>query len=402
MESLKNAKDFWNNSYLFIMLGPQCNMCCRHCSQVPYKPYTMFIKDEISDDVMQLIGSYIEYYQNRKGDFKKAKILFWGGEALLHWDLIKKIVPYFTDKYNMYDNDSVTFVVSSNGLLVTDEMVDFFNQYSVQFNLSFDSPYPFAVRGVVSEELVQKIKKIKKLCVLGSLNALNCDLFASLGCLFAKFGDSVSSIFFNFQLLYTFDLPKDICEFDFERVHKGLRMCRIAIQLGNQYYASSVLPLLKPIQHPETKKFTLDTGLRYCVPGQRYLTVTLDGKVVRCHNDASIQIGTVNDSLDDIFKNGLEICNKLQGDKQTLLCKECVHKDICPGGCMLGVRNEDGTYKACDKYVKPIYSILKDEMLKLNDGLSETDKKWFFDNLSEYEKMFSDFRNGKYENIKTK
>ena len=399
MKSLKDAVDFWDNPYLFIMLGPQCNMCCRHCSQIPYKPHTEFIRDSISDDVMTLIGNYIEYYQNRIGDFKKAKILFWGGEALLHWDLIKKVVSYFSDKYDMQKNDNVTFVVSSNGLLITEEMIAFFNTYHVQFNLSFDAPYPFAVRGTVSEEIVQKIKRIKKLCVLGSLNALNCDVFASLGCLLAKFGDSASNIFFNFQLLYTFEMSKDICEFDFEKVRKGLRMSRIAIQLGNTFYASSIFPLLKPIQQPEKKQFTLDTGLRYCVPGQRYLTVTLDGKVVRCHNDASIQIGMVNDSLEDIFKKGLAVCEKLQGEKQTLLCKQCEHRDICPGGCMLGVRNKDGTYKACDKYVKPIYSILKEEMLKLNYPLSGEERKWFFDNLPEYEKLFSDYRDGRYEKI---
>lgn len=398
MVALKDSKDFRDNSYLFLMVGPQCNMWCRHCSQMPYKPCKGFLSDEVSDDVMTLIGNYIEYYQNRKGDFKKALISFWGGESLLHWPLIRKVVPYFTEKYHMLDNLNVTFCLPSNGLLVTDEVVDFCNRYRVQLNLSFDAPYPFAVRGYVPEGTVERIKKIKNLCVLGSLNALNCDLYAALRCMREKFEESAYQIFFNFQLLYTFDMPEDISGFDFGKVRDGVRMCRIAIQKGDGWYGQAIMPLVESVFRPELREFQRKYHLRHCVPGKRYLAVTLDGKVVRCHNDASLQCGTVDDSLDGIFKRSIDICYGLQGKAQTEKCASCEHIDVCPGGCMMGVKDGNGYYKACDMYIKKIYSVLKEEVLALNGPLSETDEKWFNDRLPFYDALVKDYAEGKYRN----
>ena len=394
MTALKIAKDFRNNPYLFLMLGPACNMVCRHCSQNPYKG--TFIKDNVSDEVKELIGSYIEYYQAQPERKRPAMILFWGGEALIHWFTIKEIIDEFTDKYDMRHNNQVVFCIASNGLLLTDEMVEYFNENNVQFNFSFDAPYPYAVRGKVPEETIERIKKLKHLVVLSSLNAINCDAFAVLSCMRRKFGGYAIRMFFNFQLLYTSDFSKDIVDFDFDKVRKGLRMCRIAFQMGDRYFGQLFYTLLKIKRHPEEKAFTFNTGLRYCVPGHRYLTVMLDGKVVRCHNDARIQIGTVNDSLDEISQKGLEICSKLQGDKQIAKCKECEHFDICPGGCMMGIRNPDGTYKACDLYIKQIYQILKEEAMWLSTPLSEEDKKWYNENLPVYIKQSIDYSNGIY------
>ena len=402
MVALKDTKDFGNNPYLYLMLGPACNMCCRHCSQIPYKPHVRFIDDNISEDMLSLLDNYIQYYQNKTGVFKKAFISFWGGEALLHWNLIKKIVPYFTEKYNMIKNDNVTFLVASNGLLLTDEMVDFFNQYRVQFDFSYDAPYPFAVRGYVSEEIIDRVKKIKRLCVLSSMNALNCDLYAGLRCLKEKFGQNVYKIFFNFQLLYTFVMANDISSFDFEKVRKGIKMCRIAIQMGHMEYGRALFPLVKNIMEPDVESNMVRYNMRHCVPATRYLCVTLDGKVVRCHNDDSDVVGTIYDSLSTIFKNGLEMCFEKQGYNQTEKCRVCEHRDICPGGCFASVRDENNCYQSCDMYVKPIFSILKEEVLRLSEPLTEADKDWYESNLPEYNELVSNYVKGKYDFIKTK
>ena len=401
MTAIKDCKNFKDNSYLFLMLGPQCNMFCRHCSQMPYKVCKDFIKgDVMSEDVRQLIGSYITYYQNRQGKFKPALICFWGGEALLHWDFIKETVKYFTYKYNMLNNVNVSFCIPSNGLLVSEEMVEFCNEYRVQFNLSFDAPYPFAVRGFIPEETIARIKKMKHLCVLGSLNALNCDLYAALRCMYEKFNTVAYQMFFNFQLLYTFEMPKDIAQFDFEKIKKGIKMCRIAIQCGNPWYGEAIFPLIESMKNPTLRNFQHTYHLRHCVAGFKYLAVTLDGRMVRCHNDASIQIGTVNESLEDIFKHALEISYKIQGKNQTEKCSKCEHNDICPGGCMMGVKDKDDCYKACDMYIRPIFKILKEEIVKLGYDLTEDDKEWYNKNRLEYEQLAKDYASGKYYNNK--
>ena len=399
MVALKNETDFKNNPYLFLMLGPVCNMACRHCSQNPYKRKE-FLNDTISDDVRTLIDSYIAYYKKKENFPWTAKVLFWGGEALLHWNLIRELVPYYSKKHKMLENNNVRFVVASNGILLTDEMVDFFNKYNVQFNLSFDAPYPFAVRGKVSEEMVQKACKIDRLVILDSLNAWNCDLYAALRCMREKFVKYAYKLHHNFQLFYTSDIPQDILNFDFDKVRKGIKMCRIAIQLGDKYYGQCIMPTVSMLKYKQNKTLMEETFLRHCVPGRKYLTVTLDGRMVRCHNDDSVVVGTVNDSLDTIYQNSLKICQEIQGKNQTEKCRICEHNDICPGGCLLSLRDENNCYRSCDLYVKPIFSILKEEILQLANPLTEEDKKWFYQNKPTYDTLVKNYVNGIYENTK--
>ena len=394
MVALKDETDFRDNPYLFLMLGPACNMCCRHCSQEPYKGKS--ISDTVSDDVMRLLDSYIRDYQSRKSVPRYAKILFWGGEALLHWDLIEKVVPYFSEKYGMMHDGNVKFCIASNGILLTDGMVDFCNRYDVQFNLSFDAPYPFAVRGYVPEEQVRRAMGIGRLVVLNSMNAINCDMYAGLSCMRKKFFGKARKFSYNFQLFYNAELPSDILSFDFAKVRRGLRMCRIAVQMGDRFFVPFVFSLLKDIRYPEKRLFMPGYNLRHCVPGRKYLTVTLDGKVVRCHNDASDVVGTVDDSFDDIHRKGIAVCRALQGKAQTEKCASCEHIDVCPGGCMLGLRDADGCYRSCDLYTKPIYSILKEEMSALDMPLSDADRKWFIGNWDAYNGMAEDYAKGIY------
>lgn len=399
---LKDATDFWDNPCLYIMLGPACNMICRHCSQMPYKKFHQF-DDEVSEDVKDLIGNYIQYYQKyyqkkRNQMSKAAMISFWGGEALLHWKVMKSIIEEFTIKYDMKNNPAVIFCIASNGLGITDEMVEFINKYNVQFNFSFDAPYPYAARGFVPETTIDRLLKIKKVCVLGSFNALNCDLYAALNCMRAKFEGKAYRFFMNFQLLYTSELPDDLLDFNFDKIRDGIKMCRIAIQLGDKYFGEAIYPLVKPIKFPEERKLMLESGMRHCVPGKRYLTVDLKGNVVRCHNDGSTKIGTVYDSLEEIHRRGYDICSKLEGKKQIEKCFSCEHRDVCPGGCFMGLKTADGYFRSCEMYTKPMYSIVKEELSYLSQPLSEEDRKWFYERKPAYDKLAEEYANGIYYN----
>lgn len=367
MLSLKNEMDFKDISVVHLMLGSQCNMCCRHCSQNPVKKDNF--KDEfISSDVCLFIDNFINFAVNG-GNRKKYLFYFWGGEALLHWDLIKSIVIKYSKKYHLNGNNKFQFVISSNGLLLTEDIVQFINYYGIQFNFSYDAPEPFIVRGFVSDDICNLVNEIRNLVVISSFNAVNCDFYSAYYCLRTKFPNARISLML--ELMYTFGMPKDIVSFDYSVLRENFRKVRIAVQYKENFFVKFVSKSLSPILSPDVNSFFLKNGVKSCFAGMWYLPVTLYGDVMFCHN-SGVKIGTLNDSLQEIYDKGFAYVNQYK----SLQCLNCKHKDICIGPCTVSLWNKD-KFVYCDLYKKQVYDVFKEEMKLIGKPLSEKDMVWF-------------------------
>ena len=162
-----------------LQVGPMCNMHCRHCQQMPDKSVAVHFQYP-TDDVMRFFDNFIKFSQQEKF-IEKAKgslepmfrIMFYGGEALLYWKVWKNIVEYFTDKYDLLSNDVFRFVVTTNGTFIDESFVEFANKYELFVVFSYDAPHPFAVRDYVSDEVCERVNRIKRVKVLSSGSAYN-------------------------------------------------------------------------------------------------------------------------------------------------------------------------------------------------------------------------------------
>jgi uncharacterized protein len=81
----------------------------------------------------QAIDFLIRYSQDRK----KVKVVLFGGEPLLEFDLIKKLVPYAQRKASYYGK-AIHFRAVTNCVLVNDEIIEFFHQHRMEFLTSID------------------------------------------------------------------------------------------------------------------------------------------------------------------------------------------------------------------------------------------------------------------------
>lgn len=97
---------------LILKLGTQCNLGCAHCHQIQ-KNYREHPK------LLQWIK-----------DNKFERITFSGGEPLLYFNIIKK--------YMIELGKNITYRVVTNGTVIDDSMVDFFNNYNTVFAVSYD------------------------------------------------------------------------------------------------------------------------------------------------------------------------------------------------------------------------------------------------------------------------
>ena len=77
----------------------------------------------------------IDFFLKRNIELPEIIIGFYGGEPLLEFDLIKKCVEYVE---SIVEGKKVFFNITTNGTLLTDEVVDFFVEKDFKLSISLD------------------------------------------------------------------------------------------------------------------------------------------------------------------------------------------------------------------------------------------------------------------------
>ena len=105
-----------------VVLSEKCNLNCTYCNV-----------DKWSKDTIDPYLYLAEFKKLRElNPDEEIKIDFFGGEPLLQMDLIKIIID------GVKDDPNVTLSMPTNGLLLTDEIVDFIIEHKIDASVSFD------------------------------------------------------------------------------------------------------------------------------------------------------------------------------------------------------------------------------------------------------------------------
>lgn len=130
-ESHKSIKTVRTNkpTTLKIYLGNCCNYRCSYCRQHEHNE-----KQSAND---YELDSFIERLRNNVCGIDITHIEFWGGEPLLYMNeitgLVSRLNDYFTDK-------KIKYSITTNGSLMTDELLDYFVEHNFTIKLSHDGP----------------------------------------------------------------------------------------------------------------------------------------------------------------------------------------------------------------------------------------------------------------------
>lgn len=120
-----------------LNLTNACNLACRYCF-VHQKPDFMTL--DIAKAGIDFIYNNLQKHKNELKDIpetQKCVITLFGGEPLLTFNsVIKPLYEYMEEKYGYYDN----FVsqITTNGLLINQEITDFLKKYEINILFSFD------------------------------------------------------------------------------------------------------------------------------------------------------------------------------------------------------------------------------------------------------------------------
>ena len=368
-------KNFDGINSVALLLGQSCNMQCRHCFQIPSRSHCVTIKYDILDKVQVFLDSFIEYHiRNKTGigksDEYKPKIMFWGGEPLLHWDFIKDFIIKAHEKFGKLREQGFVFFMVSNGLLLTQDKVDFLNQYGICFNFSYEAPYPFAIRGYVSDDICKLVNKIKHSEVLCTcFSKYNCDPLLAYRCLKAKF-PNVKQVSVNMRIIKSFAFPNDIMDYNWDIIRKNFSKLRIAAKLGDKFalYCFRKLFLGLRMKSPDRQSYrVLD-----CVHKVSGLSVSLDGKCSLCGNLDNFNC-TVDNTIEELLSYAIKISEALE----SMECNFCRHSDICYKHCMLDMKDKDGNFVTCKLFWQKFYDIVKEQLLKLANPLDDSEIDWY-------------------------
>jgi len=104
-----------------------CNLRCTYCFKEKWEEH---MEDDVAFDTLI-------WLLHASGPHKEVHVNFMGGEPLMRFKLIQRIVPFGRQRaWQMGKN--MTFGMTTNGTLVTDKVVEFWRKWGMGFHTSID------------------------------------------------------------------------------------------------------------------------------------------------------------------------------------------------------------------------------------------------------------------------
>lgn len=321
---------------LCLNIAHDCNLACKYCfaSQGDYGG----VKRELmSFDVAKRAIDFLVASSDTR---QHVEIDFFGGEPLLNWDVVKQCIEYIQE-IEKTTNKIFKLTMTTNGMLLTQDKIDYLNKYNVSMVLSLDGRKevhnrmrPVAGKGspsydLISRNLVNAVKQRdgREYFVRGTFTHNNLD--------FTKDVIAMSDLGFEHLSME----PVVGTEGDYVLQEEDWPI------IDKEYDKLAHLYLERQLQGWGEKfnffHFRMDLyrgpcmakRLRGCGAGHEYMAIVPNGDIYPCHQFVGKEeyiLGNVFDGL----KN-YDIPKKMRNThvftKPT--CANCWAKFFCSGGC---------------------------------------------------------------------
>lgn len=318
---------------LCLHIAHDCNLACRYCfaEEGEYHGRRALMSYEVGKKALDFLIA-------NSGSRRNLEVDFFGGEPTMNWEVVKQLVAYGRSEEEAH-NKRFRFTLTTNGLLLNDEIMDFCNREMANVVLSLDGRREVNDRmrptrnGKGSYDIIvpkfQKFAKSrgdKDYYIRGTFTRENLEFskdvlhFADLG--FEKMSmEPVVGLPEEPYAIREEDLPKILEQYDIlakeyvkrRREGRGFIFFHFQIDLK---------------QGPCVAK-----RLSGCGSGTEYLAVTPWGDFYPCHQFVgderyllgSVDQGIVRTDICDEFK----LCNVYAKPK----CRDCFARFYCSGGC---------------------------------------------------------------------
>ncbi len=327
---------------LCLHIAHDCNLACKYCfaGEGEYHGRRALMSLEVGRKALDFLVA-------NSGNRVNLEVDFFGGEPLMNWQVVKELVAYGRSLEEPH-HKKFRFTLTTNGVLLTDEVMDFVNKEMSNLVLSIDGRKeihdlmrPHRGGQGSYDEILPKYKK-----AAGSRNQMNYYVRGTYTRNNTDFSEdvihladqgfeqiSVEPVVADKKEDYALrmeDVPKLLSEYDRlaqeyirrKRDGKGFQFFHFMIDLeGGPCVAKR---------------------LSGCGSGTEYLAVTPWGDLYPCHQFVgqeeflmgNVEDGIVRKDIQDKFK----ACN-VYSKKE---CRDCFAKFYCSGGCAANAWHESG------------------------------------------------------------
>ena len=342
---------------LCLHIAHTCNLNCAYCfaSQGKYHGERAVMSFEVGKRAL-------DFLVENSGNRRNLEVDFFGGEPLMNFDVVKDLVAY-ARSIEKEKNKNFRFTLTTNGMLIDDDVIDFANKEMSNVVLSLDGRKEIHDRYRVDyagngswERIVPKFQKLvearggKDYYMRGTFTHANPDFLKDIQTML-DLGFSELSME---PVVCAPGDPSELTKEDLELVKK-------------QYEDLALLMLRRD---EEGKPFTfyhymvdLSGGpciykrISGCGSGTEYMAVTPWGDLYPCHQfvgDEKFLLGNIYDGVknketqEEFFS-----CNVYSREE----CRTCWARLYCSGGCAANAYHATGSVKGvyaagCDLFRK--------------------------------------------------
>jgi len=282
------------------LVGSLCNLNCKYCYE--HEQYGNKNIGVISvDDII----NYINLLRNK---YKYIKIILHGGEPLLYpKNEMNRLLQYYKNENNIH------ITIQTNGLLIDQEWIDIFKNYSnyFLFSISLDSKDSL-LRDFKTDELFQKFKLIKnnnlKIGIVSVISKENIDT--------TEYKEFIHMLINKFQI-------------DFLTINK--------IRFNNQIKDSFINEL-------EYTNFLIDI-FNYWIEEKLYNQLKINPFLDLMQNQNSCIFNSNLQKCSNFItiypSFNIKGCDHQKGQTNNLSkCLNCQIFDFCGGGCIYEIQDE--------------------------------------------------------------
>lgn len=327
---------------LCLHIAHDCNLKCGYCFAGEGNYH-----GEKTQMSLEVARKAIDFVIENSGKRKNLEIDFFGGEPLLNLDTVKGAVSYARER-EKESGKHFRFTLTTNGVLLNDESMDYLNDTMDNIVLSLDGRKDVHDRmrmrkdGSGSYEAV--VPKFRQMALKRGLRDY-----------YVRGTFTANNLDFSRDVLHMAELGFD--QISVEPVvlpdGTGLEIRREHLPQLFAEYEALAMELLKLWQEGKGVNFfhfmiDLEGGpcvakrLRGCGSGSEYLAVTPQGDLYPCHQF----VGLPEFRLGDVFTglNRTDITDTFKGINvyTKKACRECWARFYCSGGCAANAWNLNG------------------------------------------------------------
>ena len=327
---------------LCLHIAHDCNLACKYCfaEEGEYHGGRALMSYEVGKKALDFLIA-------NSGNRVNLEVDFFGGEPLMNFQVVKDLVAYGRSKEKEF-NKKFRFTLTTNGMLLTDEVMEFANKEMANVVLSIDGRkevHDFmrpTRNGKGSYDLI--IDKFKKMAemrhqtnyyVRGTFTHYNLDFskdvlhLADMGFKQISAEPVVAPDDMDYAIREE-DLPQLFEEYD----NLAKEMVKREKEGNGFNFFHFMIDL--------TGGPCLYKRLSGCGSGTEYLAVTPWGDLYPCHQFVGMEqfkLGNVDTGIEktDIVDE-FKLCNVYAKDK----CKDCFARFYCSGGCAANSYNFHG------------------------------------------------------------